>query len=63
MSQYFHTDDPRMIAWLADVFGTAALLNRKVRINVEDGNLSIKVGEGVWTAPFASTPDPYRDNS
>lgn len=60
---YFHTTDPRTVTWLSNVFSTAAIEERKVRIDTDEyGNLRIKVGEGIWTHPLASDPDPYRDN-
>lgn len=61
---YFHTDDNSLVHWLADVMDQAARHERPVRFNVDgNGSLSVKVGQGAWTAPFASTPDPYRDQS
>jgi hypothetical protein len=62
MRNYFHTDEPRMVSWLADVMATARDEGRKVRLHTDSqGNLRVKVGEGMWTAPFKSTPDPARD--
>lgn len=62
--RYYHTDDPSMVQWLANVFATAAENGRKVRIKTNSRDeLFIKVGEGAWTAPFQSTLDPYRDAS
>lgn len=59
---YFHTDDAGMTIWLSNVFGNAASQKLSVRIAVDsNNNLKIKVGEGMWTAPFRSTPDPSRD--
>lgn len=58
---YFHTDDERTVRWLGDVLTTAAVMNRKVRLDVDsEGRLKVKVGEGMWTSPIASTPDFYR---
>jgi hypothetical protein len=61
MTDYFHTDDPQMVDWLAKVFTLAAERGNKVRILTEGTTLKLKVGEGAWTSPFQSTPDPYRD--
>lgn len=60
---YFHTDNERDINWLAAVLDQAALNQRKVRLDVQDGALKVKIGEGPWTAPIHGTPDPYRDLS
>jgi hypothetical protein len=60
---YFHTDDKSLIGYLADVFKTAEETGTRIRLNVNsDGSLIIKRGEGIWSPPFASTPDPYRDS-
>lgn len=60
---YFHTDDKHLIGWLADVLKTAEDTGTRVRLDIDsEGNLKVKRGEGVWSPPFASTPDPYRDN-
>lgn len=59
---YFHTDDPRTLAWLASVVGTAAEQGQRLRIDVDaQGNLRIKRGESIWSAPIPSTTDSYRD--
>lgn len=59
---YFHTDDERLIGYLADVLKNAEGLGTRIRLDVDsEGNLRIKRGEGIWSPPFASTPDPYRD--
>lgn len=58
---YYHTEDPVMLDWLIAVLSTARHHERRVRILTEGTTLKIKVGEGVWTAPFQSDPDPYRD--
>lgn len=61
---YFHTDSEKTVRWLAAVLATAEHHGRSVRFAVGgDGSLKVKVGEGAWTAPIASTPDPYRDQS
>ncbi len=59
---YWHTDDPIMVQFLADVFAQAAANGNKVRILTDASGLRLKVGEGMWTAPFTGTPDPYRDH-
>lgn len=59
---YYHTDDPRMLQWLENVLRTTREQNRCIRFRTEGTTLKVKVGEGVWTAPFQSTPDPYRDS-
>lgn len=59
---YFHTDRGFDIAVIANALLTAATEGRRVRIDVDsEGSLKVKIGEGMWSAPFASTPDPYRD--
>lgn len=59
---YFHTDDSTMAGYIADVAKTAEDTHTRLRLDVDsEGNLRIKRGEGVWSPPFASTPDPYRD--
>lgn len=59
---YFHTDDPEVIAFIAAVAQTAVDTGTRLRLDVDGhGDLRIKRGEGMWTAPFYSTPDPYRD--
>lgn len=61
---YFHTDDKALIGYLADVFKTAEETGTRIRLNVDgEGNLTVKRGEGVWSPPFASTADPYRDRT
>ena len=58
---YFHTDDPAEIAVLAGVVLAAKDCNKRLRINVDaNGDLTWKLGEGVWSAPVRSTADPYR---
>lgn len=60
---YYHTDDQSMVNWLAVALSNAAVAERCVRLDVDsEGRLRVKVGEGVWTSPFASTPDPYRNS-
>lgn len=61
---YFHTDDPAMIEFIASVANLARAHGQSLRVNVDSqGRLTIKRGEGVWSAPFSGTPDQYRDNS
>lgn len=61
---YFHTDDPAMLDLLSNIATVALIKGQSVRIDVDDkGALKIKRGEGRWTAPFDSTPDPYRDGA
>ena len=61
MQNTFHTDDPSVVSHVAYLAEAAAKDGRRFRLNVDsDGNLKIKVGEGMWTAPIRSTPDPYR---
>ena len=60
---YFHTDDMNTVDILMYALTDASANNKRVRIDVDhEGNLTFKVGEGMWSAPIASTPDPYRDN-
>lgn len=60
---YFHTDDADVISVIDKAVGEAKMNDRRLRIDVDKfGRLRVKVGEGCWTEPFASTPDPYRDN-
>ena len=58
--RYFHSDDPEFLRRLTD-----ALLHPdtyRVRVAVgEDNSLMLKINGGVWSAPIASTPDPWRD--
>ena len=61
---YFSTDDPEVIAFIAAVAETAVENGNRLRIDVDGlGALRIKRGEGMWSPPFYSTPDPYRDLS
>lgn len=61
MRDYYTTDDATMLSWLENVLRTARENGNRVRLHTEDGMLKVKVGEGMWTAPFASSHDPYRD--
>jgi uncharacterized protein HemX len=64
MSNYFHTSDPTTIAFIANVAQLANENGQRLRINVDDnGHLSIKRGEGMWSSPFYGDHDPYRDAS
>ena len=61
---YFHTDEPAMILLIAGIAQRAIENGQSLRFDIDsEGNLKMKRGEGIWSAPFASTPDPYRDNS
>lgn len=61
---YFHTDSGSARHFIAEVARLADENDQRLRIAVDpDGSLRIKRGEGVWSAPIVSTPDPYRDNS
>ena len=58
---YFHTDSDSARFFLASVARLAEEKGQRLRIDVDNkGNLRIKRGEGVWSAPIPSTPDPYR---
>lgn len=59
---YFHTDDLTVVNNLAEALSFASVNDKRVRLDVDDsGNLKVKIGEGIWSAPISSTPDPYRD--
>jgi hypothetical protein len=58
---YFHTDSLADLAALQNAVNAALVEGRSLRIEVSEGNLKYKVGEGMWTHSIASTPDPYRD--
>ncbi|HWV45314.1 MAG TPA: hypothetical protein VN039_04675 [Nitrospira sp.] len=59
---YFHTDSTSAREFIENVARLATENEQSLRIDVDAyGNLSIKRGEGVWSAPIYSTPDPYRD--
>lgn len=61
---YFATHNPNTLATLSEAVSRADWKGQRFRINVDsDGNLTFKVGEGMWSAPYASDLDPYRDNS
>lgn len=61
---YFHTDSPTTLDFIARVAALAEENYQSLRIDVDsEGNLKIKRGEGVWSPPIPSTPDPYRDAS
>jgi len=60
---YFHTDNPDVTARLGEAV-TRADLKGRLRLDVDaQGRLRYKVGEGMWSEPIASTPDPQRDAS
>lgn len=59
---YFHTDDARTLAWLETVIKRAKEDELSLRFQITaDAGLKVKLGGGMWTAPFASTPDLQRD--
>lgn len=59
---YFHTDSDSAREFLDVVTRLANEDGQRLRIDVDaDGSLRIKRGEGTWSAPIRSTPDPYRD--
>lgn len=64
MNDYFFTEDPATIEWLANVFMTAKQNGQSVRVHVDSVNrLRVKRGAGVWSPPIASDIDLSRDNS
>lgn len=59
---YFHTTDQQTLEMLESYIGNALHDGRSVRFDVDgNGSLKVKLGEGMWSAPIRSTPDPYRD--
>lgn len=59
---YFHTDDPKVLDQLSRMLAHAAETGKSARLDVDSaGRLKWKCGEGMWTFPHDSTPDPYRD--
>lgn len=55
---YFHTDNVGTMGRLRLALANAD----KIRFSVDSaGRLKFKVGEGMWSEPIPSTPDPYRD--
>lgn len=60
---YFHTDSVSTKDLISALAERALDTGDSLRISVDEaGRLKMKVGEGMWTAPMFSTPDPYRDN-
>jgi hypothetical protein len=60
---YFHTDNPNEIQRFAEAVTYADTNGVRLRLDVDgQGRLRYKVGGGGWSAPIASTPDPWRDN-
>lgn len=58
---YFHTDDQVTIAFIENVARLANKNEQRLRIDVSPtGELRIKRGEGIWSPPIPSEPDPYR---
>lgn len=61
-NEYFHTDNPRVLYWLSQVCAEAERRGLSLRLKTDsDNTLKVKMGHGMWTAPFDSTPDSYRD--
>lgn len=61
---YFSTDSTSAREFIENVARLATENDQRLRIDVDSaGNLRIKRGEGIWSAPIMSTPDPYRDLS
>jgi hypothetical protein len=61
---YFSNGEEATVNFIAEVARLAKVHGQRLRIDVDGaGNLRIKRGEGVWSAPISSTPDPYRDKS
>lgn len=59
---YFHTDDPVTAEFIGNVARLAQKNGQRLRLDVDSkGNLRIKRGEGMWSPPIPSAPDPYRD--
>ena len=59
---YFHTDSPTLLSTLGYLMTEGAKQGGRVRLDVDEaGRLRYKVGEGMWSPPISSTPDPYRD--
>lgn len=59
---YFHTDNTSDIEVLAFALSVAHQQEKRVRFNIDaNGSLIYKIGEGIWSVPFKSTVDPYRD--
>lgn len=61
MRGYFHTDSDMVLSTLAEAITRADLNGQSFRINVENGVLTYKVGQGGWSPPIRSTVDVYRD--
>lgn len=61
---YFSCNNKETANFLANVIRMAQHKDQRVRIDVDsEGNLRIKRGEGMWSSPMPSDPDPYRDLS
>lgn len=59
---YFHTDREKIVDSLAETLSFASHQRKAVRIDVDsEGSLRVKIGQGMWSPPIASTVDPYRD--
>lgn len=61
---YFHTDNQAVLDTLAYAIVHAQQNGARLRIQTDDkGRIQYKIGEGMWSGPINSTPDPYRDES
>lgn len=61
---YFHTDNQTVLDTLAYAIVHAQQCCARLRIQTDDkGRIQYKIGEGMWSGPINSTPDPYRDGS
>ena len=59
---YFHTDDQNVLARIRLATGQAQQNGSRIRFSVDaNGTFKFKVGEGMWSEPISSTPDPQRD--
>jgi len=58
---YFHTDEPEVLAFIANAAQTALEQGTGLRLSTESKYLRLKVGGGSWTWPFESTEDYARD--
>lgn len=61
MEDYFYSEDPATIEWLANVFMTAKQNGQTIRVHVDSLNrLRVKRGASVWSPPFESDHDINR---
>lgn len=62
MNDYFYTEDPATIEWLANVFMTAKQNGQSVRVHVDSVNrLRVKRGQSLWSAPIEPDIDFNRE--